>query len=165
VARPYGGRIAPRAVYVGPRYYRPYYTFRPRFSIGFGIWAGYPVTYPAYGAYDYGYPPPYAVQGYPAPGYVTPGYPSQGYPSQGYPSQGYPSQGYPSQNDPQGYSTQPYPAPSSPSSRYPSSSGGNGGYAPEPSRSIDAQPSGQPDGASGAVSFEISPSNAAVLVD
>src|SRR5689334_7284461 len=49
--RYYSGRYyGPR--YVGPRFsiaprrfYRPYYVFRPRFSIGFGIWSGYPVTY------------------------------------------------------------------------------------------------------------------------
>jgi hypothetical protein len=37
------------------RFYRPYYVFRPRLSIGFGIWAGYPVTYydPYYYPYDY----------------------------------------------------------------------------------------------------------------
>jgi hypothetical protein len=47
--------------------------FRPRVSIGFGVWAGYPVAYPAYG-----YPVPYPVYTpapYPAP-YPQP-YPSQ----------------------------------------------------------------------------------------
>lgn len=58
--RYYSGRYyGPR--YVGPRFsvaprrfYRPYYVFRPRFSIGFGIWAGYPITYydPFYYPYD-----------------------------------------------------------------------------------------------------------------
>jgi hypothetical protein len=33
-------------------YYHPYYTFRPRYTIGFGIFLGYPVAYP----YVYGYP-------------------------------------------------------------------------------------------------------------
>ena len=41
-------------------YYRPY-VFRPRFSIGFGIFAGYPVPY------TYSYPYPIAVYGYRAP--------------------------------------------------------------------------------------------------
>jgi hypothetical protein len=32
---------------VGPaHFYRPYYTFRPRGSLGFGLWAGYPFAYP-----------------------------------------------------------------------------------------------------------------------
>jgi hypothetical protein len=32
---------------VGPaHFYRPYYTFRPRGSLGFGMWAGYPFAYP-----------------------------------------------------------------------------------------------------------------------
>ena len=46
---------------VGPvHYYRPYYAFHPRFSIGFGIWAGYPFAYSLgfynpFWAYPYGY--------------------------------------------------------------------------------------------------------------
>jgi len=61
----YGGpsfTIAPR------RFYRPYYVFRPRLSIGFGLWAGFPVTYydPYYYPYDYY---PYAAA---TPGYVAP---------------------------------------------------------------------------------------------
>ncbi|HEX7139966.1 MAG TPA: PEGA domain-containing protein [Vicinamibacterales bacterium] len=73
VARPY---YAPRAYYAPypyyarpyyarPYYARPYYSgpyvFRPHFSIGFGIWAGYPIPY----AYAYPYPVP--VYGYGAP--------------------------------------------------------------------------------------------------
>ena len=71
--RYYSGRYyGPR--YVGPRFsiaprrfYRPYYVFRPRLSIGFGIWAGYPVTYydPYY--YPYDYYPYSTAPGYPAP--------------------------------------------------------------------------------------------------
>jgi hypothetical protein len=73
------------ARFVGVRpvpFVRPYYAFRPRFSIGFGFWAGYPVGYPyAYYPYYYpypyyGYPYPYAPYGYPypvgAPGYAPP---------------------------------------------------------------------------------------------
>jgi hypothetical protein len=72
--------VAPRVVgsrgySVGPSFYRPYYTFRPRLSLGFGLYAGYPVAFPYYGAYGYpyGYYDPYydpyayaAPYGYPA---------------------------------------------------------------------------------------------------
>jgi hypothetical protein len=73
VAHPYATRpyvvhpyYAPRPYYAPYHYYvRPYYTgpyvYRPHFSIGFGIWAGYPVPY----AYAYPYPVP--VYGYGAP--------------------------------------------------------------------------------------------------
>jgi hypothetical protein len=49
---------------VRPRaFYRPYYLFRPRVGLGFGLWAGYPVAYPYYYPYydpSYGsYPEPY----------------------------------------------------------------------------------------------------------
>ena len=66
--------VVPRSYGYGGYGYRPYvsrgygygyrssYVFRPRFSIGFGIFAGYPVPY------SYAYPVPY-----PAPAY---GYPS-----------------------------------------------------------------------------------------
>ena len=55
----YDGRYSNR--YYTPRsYYRPY-QFRPRFSIGFGIYAGYPVPY------SYSYPYPIDVYGYGAP--------------------------------------------------------------------------------------------------
>jgi hypothetical protein len=47
--------------YYSPRsYYRPY-LFRPRLSIGFGIFSGYPVPY------SYSYPYPIEVYGYRAP--------------------------------------------------------------------------------------------------
>jgi len=58
--------------------YRPYYTFRPRARLGFGLWIGYPVTYPTYfypsNAYPYAYNSPYPsaypyrTEIYPAPG-------------------------------------------------------------------------------------------------
>jgi hypothetical protein len=53
--------------------YRPYaYTFRPRLRIGFGVFLGYPVPYPAYDPYlyapAYGYP---SVSGYGAYGGVS----------------------------------------------------------------------------------------------
>ena len=59
----------PRFSYSPRRFYRPYYVFRPRFSIGFGIWSGYPVTYydPYYYPYDYA-PYPSSPNGV----YVTP---------------------------------------------------------------------------------------------
>lgn len=82
--RSYGPRI---------RYAVPYYSFRPRLSIGLGLWAGFPVPYPALGyAAPYGYPPAYR---YPAPYPYPVPYPvpyGSSYPAQGYPSQGYPAQ-------------------------------------------------------------------------
>jgi len=51
-------------------YYRPYYAFRPHFSLGFGLWSGYPVgwaypfyipPYPYYPNYPY-YPYPYPYE-------------------------------------------------------------------------------------------------------
>ena len=72
--RVYSGRYyGPR--YVGPRFsiaprrfYRPYYAFRPRLNIGFGLWAGYPITYydPYYYPYEY-YPYATAQPGYSLP--------------------------------------------------------------------------------------------------
>ena len=43
--------IVPRPVY------RPYYDFRPRFTVTFGLFIGYPVAYPAY-YYPYAVPVP-----------------------------------------------------------------------------------------------------------
>jgi hypothetical protein len=111
---------------VGPRYYRPYYSFRPRFSLGFGLWAGYPVTYPYYYD-DYAYPYPYPVYGYGSPSY---GY-STGYAMPAYPQYGSVTPSYPAEQ------------------------------APNPSGGV--QPGEQP--TTGGVSFEITPSDAAVLVD
>jgi hypothetical protein len=148
-------RVAPRVVsrgyYAGPRYYsRPYYSFRPRLSIGFGIWAGYPVGYPSYYDYPYayGYPSydPYAYS-YPPSTY---GYPaaSQPYdypPSAGYDPSGYPPSGYPADGS-QGYPQQ-------------------GAYPAQPAAgSVGVQVGGQQTN-SGGVSFEITPSTAAVFVD
>jgi hypothetical protein len=65
-----GVRLAPRVlgprafIIGGPRLYRPYYTFRPRVSLSFGLWVGYPVAYPYYEVpYVYS-PSPYAYSGY-----------------------------------------------------------------------------------------------------
>jgi hypothetical protein len=143
-------------------FYRPYYAFRPRLSLGFGLWAGYPVAYPYYYGYPYAYPDPYSYAypsySYPAPSYGYPpqappsGYPPQdpssngyGYPSQapsGYPPAGYPSQA-PSGYPPAGYQSQ---APS--------------GYPP--AGTIGVQPGAE---SSGGVSFQIEPTTAAVYVD
>jgi hypothetical protein len=104
-------RVAPRVV-VGPRvvgsrviavspyrFSRPYYAFRPRVSLGFGLWVGYPVSYPYYYrspypyAYSYPYPYPYPppAYGYPAQPYAYPTNPTN--PSGAYPSPGYPQPG------------------------------------------------------------------------
>jgi hypothetical protein len=57
VSRPYYGR----PYYGGSYYYARPYVFRPRWTIGFGFYAGYPVPY------DYAYPYPVPVYGYAAP--------------------------------------------------------------------------------------------------
>ena len=133
---------APRGVRVAPiRFYQPYYTFRPRLSLGFGLWLGYPVRYTSYYGYynpfysSY-YPYPYAYP-YPYP-YAYP-YPSA-YPA--YPPTTYPPSAYPS----------PYPPPSA-QPAYPQST-----YPPQGSIS-PSQPN------MGGMSFEIQPSDAQVYVD
>ena len=98
----------PQVVGVAPyRFYRPYYAFRPRVSLGFGFWAGYPLLYPYYGYYPYAYP-------YPAPyGYAPYGYAPYGYSPYGYPSSGYaPAYGYPAPYG-YGYGSAAQPAPGS----------------------------------------------------
>jgi hypothetical protein len=166
VAPAYRGAVVV-APHYHPYYYRPYYTFRPHFSIGFGIWAGYSVPYPVYAApypYAYTYPAPYGYpppppysSGYPAQPYPQQGYPQQGYPQQGYPQQGYPQQGYPQQ---QSYPSQPYPSQPYPQQSYPQQS-----YPSYGGNSVQVQPRTTASAASGGVSFEIAPSDAVVLVD
>jgi hypothetical protein len=145
VARGYGGVYGSRGYgygYAPLRFYSPYYYFRPRFSLGFGLFAGYPVPY-YYSYYDpfyYGYGAPYA---YPSSGYAYP--PSAYYPSPGYP----PAAGYP------------------PAGGYPPSAGYPAGdpqqqYQPAPG-SVGVQPGQQP--SMGGVSFEITPSTAEIFVD
>jgi hypothetical protein len=66
----YGPRYNGVVRYYGPRFdyvprvryhYQPYYSFRPRLSLGFGLFIGYPVAFPswydpyAYSGYSYGY--------------------------------------------------------------------------------------------------------------
>lgn len=152
--------VGSRAVGVGPgRFYRPYYTFRPRVSLGFGLWGGFPIAYP----YDYGYYDPYYSPGYPSPGYPSPGYPSPGYPDP------YPQYPYPSTGDP-GYrtSTPPqYPSGAAPyPPAYPPSSGRDPQYPdyPPTSGSVRVQPN-QGQANTGGVSFEITPGTAEVFVD
>jgi hypothetical protein len=142
VAHGFSPHVVGARVFVSPvRFARPFYAFRPRFSIGFGLWAGFPVAYPYYG-YPYyygGYPYPYPYAAAPYAGYPPYGYPyadSYGAPGAAY---GYPNAAYPQQAYPQ----QPYPP-----QQYPQSS-------------VGAQR--VPD--SGGVSFEITPSTARVFVD
>jgi hypothetical protein len=60
------------AYYGHPYYYSyPYYAFRPHFSIGFGFWAGYPVSYPYYYPYYYSSAIPYPYPATPYPGTVA----------------------------------------------------------------------------------------------
>jgi PEGA domain-containing protein len=69
----HGRFISPRTVIIVPerRFYRPYYAFRPRFTIGIGVFVGYPVAYPYYYPDPYAYPPP--TSGYPDPYYGSSG--------------------------------------------------------------------------------------------
>jgi len=154
------GRAAPRAF--GPRglgvapfrFSRPYYAFRPRLSLGFGLRVGFPIIYPyAYGYYDpyydpYGYsnPYPYPAYGYPYPAYGY-RYPPTSYPA--YPSSAYPPTAYPQS----AYPSSAYPQSAYPSSAYPPASG-----------SVSVQP-GQDQADTGGVSFEIAPATAQVFVD
>jgi len=92
--------VGPRVVVAPYRFYRPYYTFHPHVSLGFGLFVGYPVPYPYYyGPYPYpaAYPVPYPVApyGYPAPpaGSYPPPNPSSSYPPAPYPPSAYPQSG------------------------------------------------------------------------
>jgi len=66
VARPVVGVSVPRHVVTVPLY-RPYFVFRPRVYVGFGVWAGYPVAWPYVYAYPYPYPYPVPAYAYPPP--------------------------------------------------------------------------------------------------
>jgi hypothetical protein len=109
-------------------FYHPYYSFRPRFSIGFGLWVGYPVPY----AYSY-YDPFYYGYNYP--------YPTTVYPSNPYPASPYPA----------------YP----PTTSYPQSAQTYPQTVPDPN-SIGVQ---QGQANLGGLSFDLTPSDAQVLVD
>jgi len=42
-----GAFVAGRRFPIAPvHFFHPYYAFRPRLSLGFGLWAGYPIAYP-----------------------------------------------------------------------------------------------------------------------
>jgi len=94
-SRGFGSRVG----YAPYRFYRPYYSFRPRISLGLGLFVGYPIAYPySYGYYDpyyypsYSYPYPSYDYAYPSASY--PAYPQAGYP-EAYPSSTYPQPSYP----------------------------------------------------------------------
>ena len=63
----HGGNFVQRGAFVhghgfvGPvHFFHPYYAFHPRVSVGFGLWAGYPLAYPYafyYPYYSYSYYP------------------------------------------------------------------------------------------------------------
>ena len=153
--------VGPRVIVSPYRFARPFYAFRPRFSVGFGLWVGFPVSYPYYyGGYPYPYPYPYGSYPYPYP-YPYPPY-AYGAPSYGYPAStyGYPpsTYGYPPSSS--GYPVEQYP----PQGQYPQGQYPQGQYPQAqypPSGSVNAQPGRD----AGGVSFEISPSTARVIVD
>ena len=142
VARGGGPRVVGGARYgYSPyRFYRPYYAFRPRLSLGFGLWVGFPISYPYY----YGYYDPYYAYGYPYPAYGYP-YPYSGY---GY---SYPAASYPAYPSAPAYPPSAYPQAPYPQSAYPPPSGSPG--APPNQANM------------GGVSFEITPPDAEVYVD
>jgi hypothetical protein len=123
-------------------------------GIGLGLYLGYPIAYPywafpnpyvygdPYGYYDYGYP------GYGYPGYGNPGY--------GYAAPGY--GGYPAPN--RAYGTAASPTDPNTVTASP------GATATDPN-AVTAQPgAGAPaQGQYGGLSFQVTPANAAVLVD
>ena len=128
----------------GGSFYRPYYSFRPRLSLGFGLWMGYPVAYPYYYDYPYGYAYPYPPDPY-AYGYAAPSY-------------GYPAQPYAPPNQSSAYPPSNYP---------PSANPDNGPYGqayPAQPPAVGVQRGGQ-QSAPGGISFEITPDTAAVFVD
>jgi hypothetical protein len=141
-SRSFGSRVIVASPYRS--FSRPYYTFRPRISVGFGLYAGYSVGYPYYGygygypylyRYDYGYPYPYPYASYPYP--------------YAYSGSGYPYPDYrPSANATSTYQNYPQQAPPA--------QGGQG--------SIGVAP-GTPQRSSGGISFDIAPSNAQVYID
>jgi len=153
------GRAVPRVFGSGAfrgaqtRFYRPYYSFRPRLNFGFGLSIGYPIIYP----YSYGYYDPYYYRYYDP--YYSPYYSQYGY-SYGYSNPySYPAYNY-------SYPSTSYPAlPSSayPQSTYPQSAYPQPTYSP-PSGSVSVQP-GQDQADRGGVSFEITPATAQVFVD
>jgi uncharacterized membrane protein len=127
----------------------PYYAFRPRLSLGLGLWLGYPISYP-YWAFPnpYVYGDPYWYPGYAYPGYGYPGY---------------------------GYGTPPYGVYPAPSGTYgtnapsvdPNTVSASPNTATVGPNTVTAEPgAGAPEQRQyGGLSFQITPANAAVLVD
>ena len=144
--RYYGGRYYYGSRYYAPvRFFSPYYAFRPRFSIGFGLSIGYPIAY----GYSYYYPDAFYPYAYPFP------YPySYAYP---YPySYAYP---YPYA------STYRAPGPT----YYQAPAGLDAPYPPQAQKSVGVQPGPTQQASAGldtgGLSFEITPSDARVIVD
>jgi len=152
------------------RFYRPYYSFRPRFSIGFGLWAGFPIAYsagfyapwyydPYYYGYGYGYPYPYYA---PYPYYYP--YPYGG-PAYGGTPTPYPPNAYPPSTTPYppGSTTPPGtttpPGSPTPGSNYPNGPSVNPNRSPSRTISVEARRD------LGGFSFEVSPNTAQVFVD
>jgi hypothetical protein len=142
-----GARSSGRYTY-GPRYYAPvrffspYYAFRPRFSLGFGLFIGYPITYSS----PYYYPDYFYPNAYPYPYSYSYAYP--------YP---YP---YPY--------VRTYPGPT----YYQAPAGLDLPYPPQSQNSVGVQtgltrqaPAGLDAPDLGGVTFEITPSDARVIVD
>jgi hypothetical protein len=154
-----------RSPYYGGRFYgngfgyalgAPYYAFRPRVSLGLGLWLGYPIAYPYWAfpdPYVYGDPYGYPGYGYAYPGYGNPGY---GYPGYGYGAPAY--GGYPAPNRAYGNGAPPADPNTVTASPGTTATDPNAATA-EP----DARASAQ--GQYGGLSFQITPANAAVLVD
>jgi len=140
--RYYGGRYYFGSWYYGPvRFLSPYYTFRSRFSVGFGLFIGYPIPYnsPYYypdDFYPYAYPYPYS--------YAYP----YSYPyARTYPAPG-PT----------------YQAPAGLDSQYPPQARNSVGARPGPTYQAPAGLDSQYPNMGG-LSFEITPSDARVIVD
>jgi hypothetical protein len=126
-------------------FFRPYYAFRSRFSLGLGLFVGYPVAFPYFGyAYSYPYADPYPyAYSYPYSSYPDP-YP---YPASSYP---YP---YPSSYPPAA-SAYPGQYPAQASNQYPDQPAVQGSVGVAPGQT-----------ALGGVSFDITPGDAQVYVD
>jgi hypothetical protein len=143
----YGGYGGSRYYGVRPVYYpRPYYAFAPRVSVGLGVWAGFPVAFPAFGVgVGVGVGGPY-VGAYAYPGAYAYGYPV--YPAYARP---YPVP-YPV--------PQPYPVPYPMPQGAPYGAGAYGQYPPQ--GTVTAQPA---PAQTGGLSFEIDPADAVIYVD
>jgi PEGA domain-containing protein len=127
------------------RFYQPYYAFRPRFTLGLGLFVGYPIAFPYFG---YAYPYPYAYS-YPYSYPYPDPYPASSYP---YPAGSYP---YPNPSSyPSAGPTYPGQYPSQYSNQYPSQPPSQGSVGVAPGQT-----------ALGGVSFDITPGDAQVYVD